>query len=48
MLVVPINFFKEFYISQDKLNEILAKDVAVDSRSLDDPHVKTNLLLQVM
>ena len=47
---MPIACFKEFYISQDKLNEILAKDVrlAVDSRSLDDPHVKANLLLQVM
>jgi hypothetical protein len=35
---------------QDKLNEGLAKQVrwAVDTRSLDDPHVKTNLLLQVV
>jgi activating signal cointegrator complex subunit 3 len=33
---------------QEKLNEGLAKQVrwAVDTRSLDDPHVKTNLLLQ--
>ncbi len=35
---------------QEKLNEGLAKQVrwAVDTRSLDDPHVKTNLLLQVV
>lgn len=35
--------------SQEKFNEGLAKEVLwpVDMRSLDDPHVKTNLLLQV-
>jgi activating signal cointegrator complex subunit 3 len=34
--------------NEEKLNEGLAKQVrwAVDTRSLDDPHVKTNLLLQ--
>lgn len=34
---------------QEKFNEGLAKDVRwpVDMRALDDPHVKTNLLLQV-
>lgn len=35
---------------QEKFNEGLAKDVRwpVDMRALDDPHVKTNLLLQVI
>lgn len=35
---------------QEKFNEGLAKDVRwpVDMRALDDPHVKTNLLLQVV
>lgn len=34
---------------QEHFNEALSKDVryAVDKRLLDDPHVKTNLLLQV-
>ena len=35
---------------QEKLNEGLAKETRwpVDMRALDDPHVKTNLLLQVV
>ncbi|MCO5571323.1 hypothetical protein L7F22_025061 [Adiantum nelumboides] len=34
--------------NEDKLNGLLSKEVrlGVDSRALDDPHVKTNLLLQ--
>ncbi|KAH6557931.1 hypothetical protein KP509_1Z085500 [Ceratopteris richardii] len=34
--------------NEDKLNGLLAKDVrlSVDTRALDDPHVKANLLLQ--
>lgn len=34
---------------QEKFNEGLSKEVRwpVDMRALDDPHVKTNLLLQV-